>query len=185
MKYLLVQGNDPKKIAFGIKEGDKTTWIGANKAIQTLRALTSKGELGFGSKKILLDPFVSFRVLVELHGCQVHPFFVHKGQKIPFHVCPLILNDAHALFIYEGIIREFHGSFPKMGRFFGPIVTLTSKELDDFKDSYFIDPPEWGPSVVVVEEHIEKVLLLEEEGSECSIQLTDESGAFIHVETKN
>jgi superfamily II DNA or RNA helicase len=185
MKYLLVQGNDPKKVAFGIKEGEKTTWIAANKAMETLRALTAKGELGFGSKKILLDPFVSFGVLIELHGCQVHPFFVYKSQKIPFHVCPLILNDAHDLFIYEGIIREFHGSFPKMGRFFGPIVTLTSRELDDFKDSYYVDPPEWGPSVVVIEEHVEKVLLLEEEGGECSIQLTDESGAFIHVEAKN
>lgn len=185
MKYLLVQGNDPKKFAFGLKEGEKTTWIAANKAMETLRALTAKGELGFGSKRILLDPFVSFQVLVELHGCQVHPFFVYKSQKIPFHVCPLILNDAHDLFIYEGIIREFHGSFPKMGRFFGSIVTLTSKELADFKDSYFVDPPEWGPSVVVIEEHIEKVLQLEEEGSECCIQLTDESGAFIHVETKN
>ncbi|NDE62995.1 MAG: DEAD/DEAH box helicase [Chlamydiae bacterium] len=185
MKYLLVQGNDPKKVAFGLKEGEKTTWIASNKSMETLRALTAKGELGFGSKRILLDPFVSFKVLVELHGCQVHPFFVYKSQKIPFHVCPLILSDAHDLFIYEGIIREFHGSFPNIRRFFGPIVTLTSKELADFKDSYLVDPPDWGPSVVVVQEHIEKVLQLEEEGGECCIQLTDDSGAFIHVETKN
>jgi hypothetical protein len=125
MKYTLLKGLDPKKTAFAIQQGDKVTQVEAKRGLETLRSLTSKGELSLGGKKLLFDPFVTFQVLLELHEQAVHPFFLYKNQKIPFHVCPLILHGALDLFVYEGLIRHFEGGFRKMERFFSSIVELS------------------------------------------------------------
>jgi superfamily II DNA or RNA helicase len=185
MKYTLLRGNDPKKIAFAIKEGDKTVQIEGKKGEETLRALTSKGELFLSGKKLLYDPFVTFQVLIELHGLQVHPFFFYKNHKIPFHVCPLILMDALDVFVYEGIVRKFDGGFPKMGRFFSSIVELKPTELKEFTDSYLIDPPEWGPKVLEITKVEESCFIPDEKEAVYTIQLTDETGAFINPSVEN
>ncbi|MFZ4772985.1 MAG: DEAD/DEAH box helicase [Chlamydiia bacterium] len=185
MKFTLVKGNDPKKVAFGLQEGDKVTQVEAKKAFETLRSLTSKGELGFGGKKLLFDPFVVFKVTIEILGCELHPYFVYKTQKVPFNVCPLILSGAEHLFVYEGIIRSFEGGFPKMERLFAPLVIFSPKEIEDFIDAYAIDPPEWGPLVEVIERHESPIFPEAAIDAECIIQLTDESGAFVEVEIKN
>lgn len=84
MKYTLLQGNDPKKIAFAIQEGEKITQIEAKRGLETLRTLTAKGELSLGGKKLLFDPFLTFHVLIELYEETVHPFFSTKIKKFPF-----------------------------------------------------------------------------------------------------
>lgn len=184
MKYTLLKGLDPKKTAFAIQQGDKVTQVEAKRGLETLRSLTSKGELSLGGKKLLFDPFVTFQVLLELHEQAVHPFFLYKNQKIPFHVCPLILHGALDLFVYEGLIRHFEGGFRKMERFFSSIVELSDKELEDFIENI---PPfaEGGPKVEIVKELIKEVELLDFKRATFSICLTDETGAFIEPQIKN
>lgn len=185
MKYTLLQGNDPKKIAFAIQEGEKITQIEAKKGLETLRSLSAKGELGLGGKKLLFDPFLTFQVQVELHENAIHPFFLYKNQKIPFHDCPLILHGPLDIFVYEGIIRSYTGAFPKFERFFSAIQTLNQNEIEEFADSYLHDPPNWGPKVVVVKEKAKEPFVSLHQEATFFIYLTDETGAFIETETKN
>jgi superfamily II DNA or RNA helicase len=181
MKYTLCRGNDPKKVAFALKEGEKIHQIEAKKAFDVLRAVSSKGELMLGSKKLLYDPFVVFQVMIVVKGNTLHPFFCYKDQKIPFHVCPLILHDAHPFFVYEGLIRSFEGGFPKMEQMFHKILELNQKQMSDFLENYHEDPPEWGPNVVIEEPVIVEVNPVGQSQAKMTILLKDDTGAFIDV----
>jgi superfamily II DNA or RNA helicase len=185
VKYTLLQGNDPKKTAFAIQEGEKITQIEAKKGLETLRTLTAKGELSLGGKKLLFDPFLTFHVFIELYEETVHPYFLYKSQKIPFHVCPLIVHGALDFFVFEGIIRQFTGAFPKIERFFSRPLTLSPKEVQEFIDAYLVDPPEWGPKVEVVKERAQEPFIHPSFEASFLICLADETGAFIETETKN
>jgi len=140
-------------------------------------------------KKPLFDPFVTFHVYIELLGAELHPYFVYKTQKIPFQACTSITIKPDSIFVYGGIARPFEGEFAGIERLFGPIISFTEEEMEEFVASYLIDPPDWGPRVEVIEPFLSQSESSSEKKesvkARCILQLVDDTGAFVEPKIVN
>lgn len=130
MPFQLIENQGQKGISFGLQAGDKIEWVDWKKGELRLQELSTKGELFFQNRKVLVDRFVIANLIIEEEEGILFPYFATKTEKISLDQCPFICIDGIQFFIHNSLLRYFESDTPFLKELVkGPVELKEKKEI--------------------------------------------------------